>query len=135
MQTPILLALVGLSISTAQAAEATGTLTLACKGTQISRGAAGTSSDQISIGIVVDFQKRTVAGISDLPVKIDGVDEATVSFSSSEISASHHNVLTGILDRGTRSLTAASSKFDSASGKSILSLSYRLQCKPTQRMF
>ena len=65
MKAPILLALVGLSISTAQAAEPTGTLTLACKGTETERwGEAGTSSDEISIGIIVDFQKKAVLGLS-----------------------------------------------------------------------
>ena len=47
------------ALSTAQAAEPE-TLTLACKGTETQRGGAGKVSEQIEIGIIVDFQKRMV---------------------------------------------------------------------------
>jgi hypothetical protein len=59
---PMLLALAALS--TAQAAEPTGTLTLVCKGTETHKGA-GISSDQINIGVMVDFQKKIVTGLTD----------------------------------------------------------------------
>ena len=42
-----------------------GTLTLACKGKEISKGGAGTNSDQINIGVILDFQNKTVTGLSD----------------------------------------------------------------------
>jgi hypothetical protein len=48
---------------TVQAADTT--LTLACKGTETDKvGAGSSSSEQISIGIIVDFQKKAVLGLS-----------------------------------------------------------------------
>jgi hypothetical protein len=70
------------ALSTAQADEPT-TLTLACKGTQISQGDAGTTSEQINIGIIVDFQKKKIIGLSDDPDTITGLDETRISFSIS----------------------------------------------------
>jgi len=73
VKTPLLLALVALS--TAQAAEPTGTLTLACEGTT----KLGEKTDPISMGIIVDFADRTVHGFGypgfsgrfDFPVNVD----------------------------------------------------------------
>jgi hypothetical protein len=90
--------------SAAQAAELTGTLTLACKGTEVSKGDAGANSDQINIGVIFDFQKKTVAGLSDSLLRIIGLTETTVSFSGAEPDW----VMNGTLDRVTRFLVAAS---------------------------
>jgi hypothetical protein len=78
MEALVLLALAGLSMP-AQAAEPTGTLTLACKGTETSRGGAGTASDQINIGVIVDFQKKAVLGLSgdSESVPITSISETT----------------------------------------------------------
>jgi hypothetical protein len=61
MKAPMLLALGGLSISTAQAAE-TGTLTLACEGT-VADEQADAKPKPISMGMIVNFTARTVAGL------------------------------------------------------------------------
>ena len=64
MKAPILLALLGLA--TAQAAEPTGTLTLACQGTRTTRGSPNTGGpfdEQVSMGIIVNFTDRTINAI------------------------------------------------------------------------
>jgi hypothetical protein len=121
---PMLLALAALS--TAQAAEPTGTLTLACKGTETHKGSAGISSDQINIGVMVDFQKKIVTGLSDSVLTIDGLTETTISFSGGEANWN----MSGTLDRVTGSLLAASTRSNPR-----LTLTYDLQCRSTQRMF
>lgn len=125
---PMLLALAALS--TAQAAEPTGTLTLACKGTETHEGSAGTSSDQINIGVTVDFQKKIVTGLSDSVLTIDGLTETTISFSGQEVEANFVWNMSGTLDRVTGSLVAASTRSNPR-----LTLTYDLQCRSTQRMF
>jgi hypothetical protein len=118
----------GLSM-TAQSADTT--LTLACKATETQTGGAGTVSEKIEIGIIVDFQKKRVIGLSDDPLTIRGVDETTVSFDAMLPGW----VMNGTIDRVTGMLVAASTKSHPATGKEILSLSYDLRCRPTQRMF
>jgi hypothetical protein len=112
-------------------AEPTGTLTLACQGTETQRGGGGTTSEQINIGVIVDFQKRLVIGFSDSPLRITGVDETTISFSGEDTGWG----MNGGIDRVTGWLHGASLKSDPSTRKTILSISYDLQCKPTQRMF
>jgi len=122
------------ALSTAQAAEPTGTLTLACRGTETDKGDAGSSSSQqINIGIIVDFQKKAVLGLSgdSEPVPITSISETTISFAAIETGW----VMNGTLDRVTGALVAASIKSDPNTRKTILSVSLDLQCKPTQRMF
>jgi hypothetical protein len=115
---------------TAHAADTT--LTLACQGKETSRGNAGTSSEVINIGIIVDFQKKTVVGPEPtVPLTIDGLTETTVSFTRSEVG--WH--MSGTLDRVTGSLVAASIKSDPVTRKTLLSVSHDLQCRPAQRMF
>jgi hypothetical protein len=130
MKAPILLALAALWIVPAQAAEPTGTLTLACKGTETRRHEDGSAVDQINIGIVLDFQKKTVVGLSDSLLRITSLTETTVSFDGAEPSWN----MNGTLDRVTGSLVAASTKSDYTK-KIVLTLTYDLQCRPTQRMF
>jgi hypothetical protein len=121
------------ALSSAQTAEPTGTLTLACKRTETDRGGAGTSSDEINIGVIVDFQKKTVLGLSgdSESVPITSISETTISFAAKETGW----VMTGTLDRVTGALVASSIKSDPSTRKTILSVSLDLQCKPTQRMF
>jgi ethanolamine utilization microcompartment shell protein EutS len=134
MKAPMLLALAALS--SAQAAEPTGTLTLACKGTETDKGDAGSSSEQINIGVIVDFQKKAVLGLSGgepVPVPITSISETTISFDISVRAVGW--VMTGTLDRVTGALVASSIKSDPSTRKTRLSVSLDLQCKPTQRMF
>jgi hypothetical protein len=112
---------------TAQAANET--LTLACKGKEY-HSITG-KGDQINIGVILDFQKKIVTGLSDAGLlTITDVTETTISFSRFEVGWN----VNGTLDRVTGALVAASIKSD-PNGKTILTLSYELQCRPTQRMF
>ena len=110
---------------TEQAADAT--VTLACKGTQTSGGGARTSSEVINIGIIVDFQKKTVVGLEPtVPLTIVGLTETEISFHGSETDWQ----MSGTLDRVTGSLVATSVR-----SNPNVKLSFDLQCRPTQRMF
>jgi hypothetical protein len=120
----IVLAVMLVGLPTAQAADTT--LTLACKGTETSGSGARKSSEVINIGIIVDFQKKTIMGLSDSLLTIVGVTETTISFEGAE---AYWN-MNGTLDRVTGSLVAASSR-----SNPNLMLSYDLKCRPTQRMF
>jgi hypothetical protein len=125
MKTSILLALT--LISSAQAAEPTGTLTLACTGMETHQGGAGNSSEQINISIIVDFQKKSVTGLSDSQVAISNVDETAITLSGAETGW----VMNGGIDRVTGSLYAVFYQLDPSTRQSILSISYDLQCQPT----
>jgi hypothetical protein len=84
MKAPMLLALAALSISPTQAAEPTGTLTMACQGTTTAMTKTDAKPEPISMGIVVNFTAKTVEGFTypgaNLLVKIYDVDETTVMF-------------------------------------------------------
>jgi hypothetical protein len=111
----------------ATALAADTTLTLACKGTETSRGGAPTSSEVINIGIIVDFQKKPVVGLEPtVPLTIDGLTETTISFAGAE--TDWH--MSGTFDRVTGSLVA----FSIRSNPNLM-LTIDLQCRPTQRMF
>jgi hypothetical protein len=98
-----LTAMVAAVSMTAQAADTT--VTLACKGTQTSGGGARTSSEVINIGIIVDFQKKTVVGLEPtVPLTIVGLTETEISFHGSETDWQ----MSGTLDRVTGSLVATS---------------------------
>jgi len=84
----MLLLLAGLSI--AQAAEPTGTLTLACQGTATDKTnlTEPASPKPISMGLILDFTSKTVAGFervfpnfSAAVVKIISVDDTSIGFS------------------------------------------------------
>ena len=111
--------LLALGLSTAVAAEPTGTLTLACQGTTM-----GVSGE-----IIVNFNVGTVEGIRINPylpdsAKITAVSETKVTFES------HGSdwTVAGTIDRVTSDvrITETVGKYQS---------NYLLQCKPTQRMF
>jgi hypothetical protein len=119
--------LVSTTLSVAEPAQ----LTLGCQGTETSKGGAGTAVNQINIGIIVDFQKQTVVGLSDSRLTITGVDETTISFSGVD----RGWTMNGTIDRVTGALVAFSSKFDPGTGKQWLSFSHDLLCRPAQRMF
>jgi hypothetical protein len=125
---PMLLALAALS--TAQAAEPTGTLTLACKGTNIVEYEATHKkvSSQVTMGIIVDFQKKTVVGFtpgSDIPVMIKDVDETSISFEGHALNV----IISGTIDRVTGTVVASIINGETSAD------SLELQCKPMQRMF
>jgi len=123
MKAAAMLALAGLSISTAQAAEPTGTLTLACQGTQNRYSAEGMKSEPITMTLIVDFQKKTVVGFpdSDAPVNITNSDERTISFSS-DGGSSRFN---GIIDRVRNTVDAVYMSLD----PNTSDFGYALKCK------
>ena len=120
--------------STAQAADTT--LTLACKGTLISKWGSGPkSSEVVNISIIVDLQKGTVIGLEpEVPLTIMSVTETMIDFYGSEGSRDNKRLawsMSGTLDRITGSLVASSSRYEDPKN----TLSYELKCTPAQRMF
>jgi hypothetical protein len=126
-----LAAIVTCSALTVQAADTP--LTLACKGTETSKwGSAPKSSEVVNIGIIVDLQKKTVTGLSDIHLTIDDLTETRISFGGMLYSDRKLVVsVRGDLDRVTGSLVAVSNRYEDPK----VMLSYDLKCKPTQRMF
>jgi len=102
-----LLALTGLLIATAQAAdEPTGTLTLACEGTVTI--STSEKSEPISMGIIVNFATKAVTGFAypgvDTPVKITKFDDVHIAFYGSN--TSRLNIISGVIDRVTGAVEA-----------------------------
>jgi hypothetical protein len=128
--------LLALALSTAQAAEPTGTLTLACEGTEITTDTTDTTDKNtraaygtpISTAINVDFEHRTVE-FDNIPASISQITETTIKF--------HFGTkpnLEGTIDRVTgavevNTLCPMSDRYDRSE------VTYSLKCKPTQRMF
>ena len=80
----------------------------------------------------MDFQGKTFTGLGG-PAAIGGVNETSIIFSG-------HGVediwtLWGTLDRVTGSLIATLTNSNPNTKKIVSTLTYDLQCKPTQRMF
>ena len=134
MKAPVLLALAGLSMSAAQSAEPTGTLTLACEGTAINL-VPDAKPISVSMGIIVDFADRTVKGFTTTPtdeVKVDSVNEMTIAFSGSGLGKWTIN---GKIDRVTGALEATTRISDPVTHRIAGGANYSLKCKPAQRMF
>jgi hypothetical protein len=116
-------------VATAQAVQPTGTLTLACNGR--SESGTGAGSNNISKGVILDFQTKIVSGLSNGVANITGVTETTISFSGTEEGL----VIKGVLDRVTGTLLANSIKSDPNTGKTTSLVSYDLQCRRKERVF
>ena len=124
-----LLVISALSAAAAEAAEPAGTMALACKGR--SESGTGAGSNQISKGVILDFQTKIVRGFTDGVAKITGVTETAISFSGTE----EGSVIKGVLDRVTGTLIASSIKSDPNTGKTTSLVSYDLQCWRRERLF
>jgi hypothetical protein len=127
-----LLALTGLLIATAQAAEPTETLTLACRGERISWGAPNTDpvKEQVSMGIIVNFTARTVNGLgSDWrdAIPIHTITETAITFFVERQNDPVEASIIGAIDRITGDVDAGITASGS-SGK--VSMLYSLKCKP-----
>jgi hypothetical protein len=131
---PMLLALAGLSISTAQAADEV--LTLVCQGITLTRiGATDQPTrEPISTGIIANLTARTVEGlpVEDLPVKIRTADRATIRFEGSDPAVGFTRRVTGTIDRVTGEMFAT---FTMQGAGEPAVVSFSLKCKPTQKMF
>ena len=134
--------LLALALSTAVAAEPTGTLTLACQGTTTTKNIemqVDEKPEPISMGIIVDFAARTVDGFGFL-VPITDVGDVTVVFYSSDpgdADAHMNTTIFGTIDRITGEVRAAKIWVGLANNKSPIDIwtNFSLKCKPTQRMF
>jgi hypothetical protein len=125
MKAPILLALVGLSISTAQTAERA--LVLACEG-KVTQPP-GPKPEPVSVGIIINFTAGTVtwAGSSDHPLTITKLNEMTIDFRGSNGS----RTLTGSINRKTGDTDAISTLMGDPKTRRInLKNHYSLKCRP-----
>jgi hypothetical protein len=129
--------LVLLTISTAQAAEPKGTLTLACKGIKSETTPRIADADQssISVDIIIDFGARTVTGFPlppvcnlDQPV-IRDITETTIFFTG--CSPSDLTVSYSFLGTFHRVTGAVEADFKST-GDVTWTRSFSLKCKPTR---
>jgi hypothetical protein len=137
----LIIVLVGLSVS-AQAADPTGTLTLACQGTATDKTdpSSGGKPEPVSMGLMIDFTSNTIAGFENLypgvvggaQVKIILIDPTSIGFSG--ISAVGGTVF-GTVDRITGDVEAAAEfwSHETQPDKLVWGRRYSLKCK--QRMF
>jgi hypothetical protein len=128
--------LLTLALSAAQAAEPTGTLTLACEGERMSRSSSDTTpaQEQVFMNIIVNFTDRTVrfGGDWSPPIPIHEVTETALMFAD--------NRQTGLFEVSV----LGTIEFVTGDMETVMKLSgnlgtmenfYSLKCKPTQRMF
>ena len=138
MKTAILLVLAGLS--TAQAAEPTGRLALACEGTAIDKTdlREQVKPEPVSLRLTINFTTNTVTGFERVfpsfsadRVKIIGVDKTTFGFSGTDEMGS---AVFGTVDRITGDVEATMERWNHETNKLQWATGYSLKCKPTQRM-
>jgi hypothetical protein len=119
----------------AQAAEPE-TLTLTCAGTATDNIKPDAKPEQITMGVVVNFTARKVAGfiypgLEEFPVVIRDANEVHITFAGSNESGS--SIVAGDINRVTGELWASSMMRDTSN--IVTSTTYSLQCRSTQRMF
>ena len=130
--------LLALALSIAQAAEATWTLTLACEGTTTNTLGPDGKPEPISMSVVVNFTTRTVQGFSSgllgYPIEITAENEGIIAFggASKPNNVGQHSIISGAVDLVTGELGATSAVWGTTGA---VSTSYALKCKPTQRTF
>ena len=139
MKAAILLVLAGLS--TAQAAEPTGRLALACEGTATDKTDLREQAkpEPVSMGLTINFTTNTVAGFervfpsfSAAQVKIIVVDDTSIGFNGTDGSG---GAVFGQVDRITGDVEATTEHWNDETNKLQWATVYSLKCKPTQRMF
>ena len=125
MKAPILLALAGLSILTAQAAERAVLLVCEGKVTQ----PPGPKPEPVSVGIIINFTAGTVTwtDATDFPLTIIKLNEMTVDFRGSNGS----RTLTGSINRKTGDTDAKSTPMGDSKTRRVNSMNhYSLKCRP-----
>ena len=141
MKALMLLALAGLSIATTQAAEPTGTVTLACEGTATDKTDLREQAkpEPVSMGLTINFTTNTVAGFERVfpsfsanRVKIIVVDKTTFGFSGTDGTG---GAVFGTADRNTGDVEATMERWNDETNKLQWATGYSLKCKATQRMF
>jgi hypothetical protein len=132
----IALAVILVGLPTAQAADTT--LTRACQGTTTSGLEEDAKPEPVSMGIIVNFTKKTVHGFGDPSfgeqlIKITGVTETAVYLGASDKML--NTSVIGTIDRVTGDVSVDFVWTNAKTGKSITHTSYALKCRPVQRMF
>jgi hypothetical protein len=131
MKAPILLAFLG--FATAQAAETTGTLTLACQGTA-TQATEPDAKEPISMAIVLNFTTRTLQGFPHIgDAEITKVDDGQIVFVATYDGNNVEWGFVGTIDRVTGDLKAHWMLMNMETGNSQI-VAYSLKCPPTQRM-
>ena len=130
--TATLLALAGLLIGTAQAAEPKEPLMLACRGERIWWGAPNTDpvKEQVSMGIIVNFTAWTVNGLGRDwrdAIPIHTITETAITFFAERQDDPVEASIIGTIDRITGDVDAGITASGS-SGK--VSMLYSLKCNP-----
>jgi len=135
------LMLLTLALSIGEATEPTGTLTLACQETATDKNnlTEPASPKPVSMGLILDFASKTVAGLervfpnfSAAVVKIISVDDTSIGYSGND---GQGGAVFGQIDRITGDIEAATERWNNETNKLEWATGYLLQCKPTQRLF
>jgi hypothetical protein len=139
----MLIAMVTCLSMTAEAADET--LPLACQGTATETMMEEEKNPEpISMGIIVNFTNSTVQGFGnpdpneDFPIKITGVNEATIFFQGKRpdnAKAATDRRIEGTIDRVTGDVNATDTLTNLKTSKIAYSTRYSLKCRPTQRIF
>jgi hypothetical protein len=144
--TPRVIALIAMVTCLSMTAEAADeTLPLACQGTVTETMMEEEKKPEpISMGIIVNFTNSTVQGFGnpdpneDFPIKITGVNEATISFQGKRPDnpkGATDRRIEGTIDRATGDVNATDTLTNLKTSKIAYSTRYALKCRPTQRMF
>jgi hypothetical protein len=130
-----LLALAGLLVATAQAAEPE-TATLACEGMATDMMRADAMRYPKSIGIVINLTTGVVhiPSINGPSIEIirDASDELNIIFSG--LDGTSGQTFTGHVNRVTGDMMATDSKRDLKTGKILSAMAYAMKCNPTVTM-
>ena len=133
-------------VSTAQATEPTGRLTLACQGTTTSPTSDNPTPKPVSKGIIVNFTTRIVQGFGipgvmiDFPIKITATDDMTVAFSGSAlnqkaVTGSYDWTFTGTIDRVSGDVAASFRLTKTETMQIFVETNYALKCKESALLF
>jgi hypothetical protein len=129
--TATLLALAGLLVATAQAAEPE-TVTLACEGTASDMMRPDTTRYPKSMRIVINLTTGAVhiPSVNRPSIEIirDASDELNIIFSG--LDGSSGQTFTGHVNRVTGGMMATDSKRDLKTGKILSAMDYSMKCKP-----
>jgi hypothetical protein len=126
--------LAGLSPCGVQAAEPTGTVSLACEGTATDKThlIEPAKPEPVSMGLIINFTTNTVAGfervfpsLSADRVKIIGVDKTTFGFSGADGMGA---AVFGTADRITGDVEATMERWNAETNKLQWATGYSLKC-------
>jgi hypothetical protein len=122
-------------------AQSASPLALSCTGAMTNK--LNKKVDKLTLSLIIDLQKMEIAGLGrDWKGYILSVDETSISFVGHGSYGPLSAAATGTIDRVTGVLTASAMAFpvretlqEGLKDEPVISLSYDLACKPTQRLF